>query len=63
MKARLYVSQLVYGTKWYWNLESLNGTRVMIEGDNVYSSPRGAERAARRWAKKHNIEIVKEGEA
>jgi hypothetical protein len=63
MKARLYVSKLVYETRWYWELKTITGTSVLIESDNVYASKRSARQAAKRWAKKHNIEIVKEGEA
>jgi hypothetical protein len=61
MKARLCVGQMVYRPSWYWVLEpkSMSGTPVEIGSVTTYSSKRGAERSAKRWAKKHNIEIVK----
>jgi hypothetical protein len=63
MKAKLYVTRLCYGLHWGWELKPLSGMRATIEGDNVYRYERSARLAANRWAKKHNIEIVEDGEA
>jgi hypothetical protein len=58
MKARLYVTKLFYGPGWGWELKAISGTPVTIEGDNVYPDERSARQTAKRWAKKHNIEIM-----
>jgi hypothetical protein len=62
VRARLYLPKLVYGPNCYWELKTITGTSVTIESDNVYASEQSARRAAKRWAKKHNIAIVEEGE-
>jgi hypothetical protein len=62
MKARLQVHNESGFCRWWWELESIRAGGVLIESESSYVSKKSAERSARRWAKNHNIEIVKESE-
>jgi hypothetical protein len=57
IKARLWVFENSWDKGWCWELKVFSNTPATICGDDVYSTESSAKRAARRWAKAHNVEI------
>jgi hypothetical protein len=60
MKATLIVETCADGNKYYWELRSISGQQPPVTMYVLfnYTTERSARQAGRRWAKKHNIEIV-----
>jgi hypothetical protein len=58
MQARLYLTSFLCGLAWYWELKPLSGMPATIGGGADYTGEVSARQTAKRWAKKHNIEIV-----